>query len=254
MFAIKFEVPGAPKYLSLYKGYLCSRVEAEECYLWQIRGIFLYYNGVPASTDSNGNINTGSPFGPFIYTMNNCLVMGDKFIVQSSSSDTIELSDTPVKIKIMPYQVRLGICNWGCAYPNGSKNLLQRGADDVLKFGSSIIKIYAGRKSTKTYDLGVPDTTSLRDLFKHPAYKYVFERFKTVVIVAFSTFKSDDKYWKSGFSVEDDEREHSEFAEAIEYLISRLHIQPSLISSSRTGKVIGVYQKKNFAQAKHPIV
>lgn len=120
---------------------------------------------------------------------------------------------------IYDYKTKLGICNWDSVNKFNGDDMLKRGADKIKELNCNYIKIYIGRKSENTYNLnGLNNKSTLLDLIKHPSYDYVISKFQTIVFVAFSTFKSDDKYWRIGLTDKDKKMEYEEMSDFCNYL------------------------------------
>lgn len=117
-----------------------------------------------------------------------------------------------------------GICNWSALYKFTEYDLLTEGCKVISnnKFKFNTLKIYLGKKSSKTYDIKDIDTTklSLVEIAKLPQYTFLFssKQFNTIIIVCHSTHRKKSNYWNTELTDDDIKNEEDQFHELATYL------------------------------------
>lgn len=120
--------------------------------------------------------------------------------------------------------MQLGICNWSSLYKFTKHDLLTEGCkvikDKFNKF--STLKIYLGKRSSKTYDIKDVDTSKLTlvEIAKLEVYTKVFLniQFNTIIIVCHSTHRSKSNYWNTDLTQDDLKNEEDQFNDLATYL------------------------------------
>ena len=121
--------------------------------------------------------------------------------------------------------MNLGICNWSSLYQFTEYNLLTEGCLHLRSFTTfNTLKIYLGKRSSKTYRIKDVDTTSMKlvDIAKLPCYTGIFSeirsQFSTIIIVCHSTHRTKSNYFNTDCTDDDMRCEENEFHELAMYL------------------------------------
>ena len=121
--------------------------------------------------------------------------------------------------------MNLGICNWSSLYKFTDQDLLTEGFDKIHQNFNcfNTLKIYLGKRSSKTYSIQDVDTTKMRlvDIAKLQEYTSIFsaiKSFSTIIIVCHSTHREKSNYWNKECTDEDMKNEEDEFADLADYL------------------------------------
>lgn len=122
--------------------------------------------------------------------------------------------------------MNIGICNWSSLYQFTHSDLLSEGFKTISdKFKHfTTLKIYLGKRSSKTYRFKDVDTTKMKlvDIAKLPEYTAIFSAyrspFSTIIIVCHSTHREKSNYWNTECTDEDMKNEEDEFADLANYL------------------------------------
>lgn len=172
------------------------------------------------------------------------LYMSNKSILPTLSDDI----DSNCFCVIYDHKSKLGICNWDSVHKFNGEDILKRGVDKIKGLNCNHIKVYIGKKTKNTYNLyDVKDNATLLDLVKHPSYKYVISNFQTIVFVAFSTFKSDDKYWREQFSEQDKKMEYEEMGNFCQYLSKNYPDKQFIIQNWESDWCISDHKQQDYS-------
>jgi len=116
---------------------------------------------------------------------------------------------------------RLGSAHVAGRYNFTRDDYLNEGADQILKLGMRVIKIYLHDPAgSYRFNSRWPKFDDLTQVARHPYYRRLFGKpFTTYIMTAYSLRNRDGAYWRRGVSDEQYARESQEFYELAKYLL-----------------------------------
>lgn len=123
-------------------------------------------------------------------------INGDGFSFHFKNKILTINQESTFKIKKYTFKERLAVVHWGGDHRLTDDDYLTEGAKNVLSMGINKIKIYAGKKSDKTYFTSY-NSKSPKEIVSQENYRSVFSMgFTNIVIVAHSNVGKSSTYWK----------------------------------------------------------
>lgn len=137
------------------------------------------------------------------------------------------LAVSPLRAEEAPARAdRVGITHVYGTYRLGTGDFLNEGADQILRLGSRVIKVYltldASLPSPKAYQAEAtwPKANTLAELASLPAYRQLFAKPFTTYILTTFTAQPESAYWRAGMSDEAVSRERQAIYELAAHLFT----------------------------------
>ncbi len=115
----------------------------------------------------------------------------------------------------------LGVAHVAGDYHFTEGDFLNEGADEILRLGSRVIKVWFMKAARTNYPFGppIPEPRSLVDLARSASFRRLFAKPFTTFILETYSFGRPDHYWRNGVTSEEAADERRQFRELATYLL-----------------------------------
>jgi hypothetical protein len=131
------------------------------------------------------------------------------------------LAASPPHAKYRPLNAILGVAHVAGDYHFTEGDFLNEGADQLLKLGTKVIKVWFVKDMKRSYPFGppFPEVHSLVELAKTEPMRLLFKKpFKTYILETYA-FGRSDHYWQNGIAPEQEADERRQFRDLAAYLL-----------------------------------
>ncbi len=131
-------------------------------------------------------------------------------------------AEGPRPARKTPLAERLGCTHVSGTYSFTRNDFLNEGADEILKLGMRVIKLYLSNPAHHyRFNSEWPkEFASLVAMARHPYYRALFRKpFKTYIMTVYALGRKDSHYWRGGVSDADFAREEQEFHDLAKHFL-----------------------------------